>query len=53
MILLLPSVLWHQRMQKHFKCYKQERIYTAEVLSEAAEKKIYHMLKKYKEKLKT
>jgi hypothetical protein len=40
-------------MRKYLKCYKQERIYNAEVLSEAVEKHFYRMHKKYKEKLKT
>jgi hypothetical protein len=39
-------------MRKYFKCYKQERIYNAEVLSEAVEN-FYRMHKKNKEKLKT
>jgi hypothetical protein len=44
-ILLLTSVLWQQRMRKYFKCYKQEQIYNAEVLSEAVEKNFYRMHK--------
>jgi hypothetical protein len=34
MILLVPAVLWHQRMWKYFKCYKQEWFYNVELLFE-------------------
>jgi hypothetical protein len=34
MILLLPTAVWHQRMRKYVKCYKQEWFYNAELLCE-------------------
>jgi hypothetical protein len=37
MVLLLPNVLWHKRLQKYMKCYKQERFYKAELLCEEAD----------------
>jgi hypothetical protein len=34
MILLVPAVLWHQRMWKYFKSYKQDWFYNVELLFE-------------------
>jgi hypothetical protein len=34
MVLLLPNVLWHQRLGKYARSYKQERYYNAELLCE-------------------
>jgi hypothetical protein len=34
MLLLLPNVLWHKRMQKYVKSFKQEKYYNAELVCE-------------------
>jgi hypothetical protein len=34
MVLLLPNVLWYQRLRKYVNCYEQERCYNAELLFE-------------------
>jgi hypothetical protein len=41
MILLLPTVLWHQGLLKYVKCHKQKWFYNAELLCEEVENHIY------------
>jgi hypothetical protein len=52
MILLLPTVLWHQRMRKYVKRYKKELFCNAEILCEEAGGIFYSMQQNYKKKLK-
>jgi hypothetical protein len=51
MVLLLPTVLWHLRMRKYFKCYKQKWLYNAELLCEEVGNSFYSVHKNYKKKL--
>jgi hypothetical protein len=50
MILLLPNILWYQKIQKYVKFYKQEWCYNAELLCEEAGNYFYSTYQNYKKK---